>query len=148
MTHAYEHETATRDRHSLMGLVKDLRDETTLLFRQEGLLLRREMQEKFDHVKRNGIAIVSGAVMVGLGLVFLLLAASNGLTAAYVEAGMDPDVAVWMGPLTVGLLMTIGGAALAWWAIKRLETEKVTPQKTIESLEETGQWAKHRVANI
>jgi hypothetical protein len=148
MTTLEQDRSTSRERHSLVDLVRELRDETTLLLRQEGLLLRREMQEKLDHVKRSGIAVVSGAVMAGLGLVFLLLAASNGLGAAYVEAGMDPDVAVWLAPLTVGLIVGLGGAGLAWGALKKLEQEKVTPEKTIESLEETGQWAKQRVAHL
>jgi hypothetical protein len=134
--------------HSLVELVKELRDETLLLFRQEVLLARREVQEKFAHVRRNTIAMIVGATLAGLGVVFLLLAASFGLTEALIEMGVANDVAVWLGPLIVGLIMSLGGGTLAWLALQKLRETSVTPEKTIASLEESGRWAKEKVKEL
>lgn len=150
MTDTLERERTAygRDPQSLIDLVKELRDETALLLRQEVLLARREVQEKLEHVKRNTAAIAVGGTLAMLGLAFLLLAASNGLTEALIEMGTANDVAVWLGPLIVGLIMSLGGGLLAWAALRKLRETHVAPEKTIESLEENRRWAKEKVRTL
>lgn len=151
MTDTLERERTTFERgesQSLIDLVKELRDETILLLRQEVLLARREVQEKLTHLRRNTIAVLVGATLAGLGLIFLLLAASNGITQALIEMGVANDVAIWLGPLIVGLIMSLGGGILAWAALRNLRETPVTPEKTIESLEENGRWAKEKVRTL
>lgn len=147
----HKHETPTRtpratdNNHPLVDLVKELRDETALLVRQEVLLARREIQEKINHVKRSMIAMVAGALTAAAGAWFILLAASNGLAAAFVEAGMAAEIAVWLAPLCVGLVVAIGGLLSLWGGQKSLKSESMKPRKTIQSLEETKEWAREKV---
>lgn len=149
MTRIADHNHVTHtpsERHSLVGLVKDLRDEVTLLLRQEVELAKREMQEKIDEAKRNTIAMAVGALLALAGGLLVLLAASNGLTAAFVEMGMDGTIAVWLAPLILGIAVAIAGYLMIRTGRERLESQTIKPEKTLDSLEETGRWAKERVS--
>lgn len=134
-------------RFSLVGLVKEFRDETTLLFRQEVELARREMQEKIDEAKRNFAAIAAGAMLMLAGGLFVLYAASAGLFAALVAWGADPAVAVWLAPLIVGIIVLVGGWLTLRAGRERLSEQNIKPEKTLKSLRDTGRWAKERATS-
>ncbi len=151
MTDTLERERTGRhggEPHSLIELIKELRDETMLLLRQEVLLARREVEEKVAHVKRTTITMAAGAVMALAGVLFLLLAASNGLGEALVEADVAAGVAVWLAPLIVGLIVCIGGAIMAWAARRSLQETTIAPERTLRSLEENRRWAKQKVNEL
>jgi hypothetical protein len=82
------------------------------------------------------------------GLIVLLLAASNGLGEALVEAGLAADIAVWLAPLTIGVIVFIGGFLMTWGAVRALKETKIAPEKTLESLDDNRRWVKEKVREL
>lgn len=127
-------------------LVKELRDETAVLIQQELALARTETGEKVAKMARNAAFVAAGALIAYAGFIFLLLACSDGLVAAFTEWGMDPEIAIWVAPLVIGAIVLIAGYAFLQKGISTLRSESVVPEKTVASLKEDKEWVKHRLA--
>lgn len=127
------------DPRSLSDLVKELRDESVDLVREEVALAKTEMSEKASLVGRNSGMLIAGGAIAHLGLIFCLLAASYGLYVAIGLAGL-PLHALWIAPLIVGL--TVGGIGMAMFskAKNALANVSPVPQRTKQSLKEDKQW--------
>lgn len=139
------HASGTRDDRGIADLLKDLRDETTTLLRQEVALAKTELTEKGSRVGRNVASLAAGGAVAFAGLIFLLTAASNGLSVVLNRAaGLDPDVTVWLGPLVVGLVVTIIGYVLVQKGVSTLKHESIVPEQTVASIQENTQWVKQR----
>lgn len=129
---------------SLADLIRDLRDESTALLRQEVALAKTEMTEKASKVGRNvGYLSVGGAIAF-LGAIFLLLAISEGLRLAINDTDWAPH-GDWVAPLLVGLTVAVIGAMLIGKAKHALQETSLVPDKTIETLKEDKQWAQAKV---
>lgn len=144
----YTNSTATngvnRDR-SIGDLIKELRDETTTLLRQEVALAKTEMTEKATKVGRNLAYLAVGGAVAYLGLLFLLWAVTSGIMLALDAAGLD-EHAAWVAPLITGVVVAAIGYALIQKAISTLKNkDEIVPQKTVESVQENAQWARQKV---
>lgn len=134
--------TSGNDR-SIGDLIKELRDETTTLVRQEFALARTEMSEKASKVGRNAAYTGIGALMLYLGLFFGLVALSVGLALLLRDvAGVH---AWWLGPLIVGAVVGIAGAVMTSKGVATLKQQSLTPDKTVQSLKEDKQWLQDKV---
>lgn len=131
---------------TLSDLVKELRDETTILIQQELALAKTETSEKVSKVARNAAYIATGALIAYAGFIFLLLACSEGLVAAFAEWGMDPQIAIWLAPLLIGAIVCIAGYVFLQKGISTLRNESVVPEKTVASLKEDKEWVRHKLA--
>ncbi|EMI17494.1 membrane protein containing DUF1469 [Rhodopirellula maiorica SM1] len=127
------------DTRSLSDLIKELRDESVALVREEVALAKTEMGEKVNKVGRNSAVLIAGAAVAHLGLIFVLLSASAGLERFYDSLGMwfHGD---WIAPLVVGLIVGIIGTVMLLKAKKTLSETTAVPERTIESLKEDKQW--------
>ncbi|MDV6030402.1 MAG: phage holin family protein [Phycisphaera sp. RhM] len=127
------------DPRSLSDLIKELRDESVALVREEVALAKTEMSEKASVVGRNSALLIVGGAVAHLGLIFLLLAVSYGLYVAIGLAGL-PIHALWIAPLIVGLV--VGGIGLAMFAKAKqtLANFSPVPERTKQSLKEDKQW--------
>ena len=138
---------AVRSEQSLANLVRDLRDETTTLIRQEVALAKAEMTEKASRLSRNAAYIGAGAALAFAALLLLLFTIRELLLVGFVSAGMSPGLAMW---LSFSIVVVIAGA-VAWILIakgkKALAEEGVVPRKTIESLREDQYWLKDKLAH-
>lgn len=137
--------TSTTEDRSFADLIRNLRDETTTLLRQEVALAKTEMSEKVTTVSRNLVFAVIGGAIAHLALIFLLLAASGGI-----EFGIDQTEAAphrhWIAPLVVGLVVGAIGAFLLLKAKSALASMSIAPERTIESIKEDKQWIQNKVA--
>ena len=115
-------------------LLKDLRDESTTLFREELTLAKKEMAEKLSQTTRNVTYLATGAFIAFLGLVLLLFAASSAVAELFLDRGMEAGTAAALGFLIVGLIVAIIGAILVIKALKTLKSQSFVPERTIESL--------------
>lgn len=131
------------DEPSVTELIKQLRDESTALFKQEVNLAKTEMSEKMSRLMRNLAYLLAGALVVFLGLIFLLRAISEGISLGLVVAGFE-DMAPWMGPLIVGVIVSVIGFVLIQKAKSTLQDESLVPEKTVDSLKEDKQWLKQK----
>ena len=138
------HTTGTRDERGLADLLKDLRDETTTLLRQEVALAKTEISEKGSRVGRNVASLAVGGLVAYAGLMFILLAASYGIDSALRAAGLDADITRWLGPLAVGVVVAIIGYTMVQKAISTLKRESIVPEQTVASVKENTQWVKQR----
>lgn len=127
------------DSRSLSDLVKELRDESVALVREEVALAKTEMSEKVSLVGRSTGMLIAGGAIAHLGLIFCLLAASYGLYITIGLAGL-PIHALWIAPLIVGLV--VGGIGLVMFssAKKALANFSPMPKRTKQSLKEDKQW--------
>lgn len=153
----FEDETDTGDRekndvppptpNTIVGLLRELRDEMQTLLHQELDLLKAEMSEKVGRAQSHLNCIIAGSILLGIAAVFALWTLNFALTALYVEVGVSLDVAVWLSPLTLSVLTSIIG----WIVLKKgrsgLSEMSATPRKTIKSLREDGRWTKEKISN-
>lgn len=135
---------AAGDDRSLTDLLKELRDETTTLVRQELALAKTEMKEKASEAGRHAMSIGVGAVLAYLGLLFVLLGASVGLAILLVWTGMEVH-GWWLGPLIVGVVVGVIGAIMTRSGISAMKKQSLTPERTVQSLQEDKQWLQEKV---
>jgi uncharacterized membrane protein (DUF485 family) len=135
-----------RGERSVTELIRELRDESTLLLKQEMALARSEMSEKFSKFSRNAVYLAVGGMIAYAGLIFLLL-----MLTALMFTGLTPNVmtagtALWIAPGIVGLVIGVVGYALIQKAISTFSRESFTPEKTIRSLTEDKQWTQEKLS--
>ena len=134
-----------RDDRSIGDLIKELRDETTSLMRQELALAKTEMSEKAAKAGRNAAFATAGAVMIYLGALFGLLAASVGLALLLGALGLEWH-AWWLAPLIVGVVVGLVGCAVTAKGVRTLKRQSLVPEKTVQSLQEDKQWLQEKVS--
>ena len=129
---------------SIAGLLKDLRDESVTLMRQELALARTEISEKASKAARNTAYTGVGAVLLYLGVFFVLAALAVGLALLLNGTDLDPH-GWWLGPLIVGAIVGGIGAVLTSKGIKTLKEQSLVPEKTVQTLREDKQWLQEKV---
>lgn len=128
-----------RDDRSLGQILRDLRDETSTLLRQEVDLAKTEMSEKAATVGSNLGSVAVGGAVAFAGALTLLAALTLGLISLMSEF-MSRDVAMWLAPLLVGLVLAIVGYSLIKKALEALKQEGLAPKRTTQSLKENKEW--------
>jgi uncharacterized membrane protein YqjE len=116
-------------------LLKELANETTTLVRQELDLAKAEMREKAGKASPGfgmwGAAGVTGLLALGSLTAFLILA-------------LDGAMPNWLAALIVGLVWAAIAGVLYVRGKQRVEEAgSPVPEKTIETVKEDVQWAKH-----
>ncbi|PDP85444.1 hypothetical protein CQJ94_21970 [Glycomyces fuscus] len=119
---------------SLSELLGAVTGDLQTLFRQELALAKAELRE--EAVKTGKAAgLLSGAAVAGyLALLLLSLAAVFGLAEL---------IGLGWAALVVAVVWAIVGAVLAVVGRNRMREVSPKPERTIESLKEDAQWAKH-----
>lgn len=125
-------------------LLKELRDETTLLVRQEVALARTEMNERLSKLGRNAAYLAGGTQIAFAGLLFVLLAITAGLYAAFAAAEMAFH-GMWAAPLVVGCVVSLIGLVLVLKGKNALQSTSPLPERTIETMKENKEWIREKV---
>ena len=112
--------SARADR-SITELIKELRDETIELVREEVALAKTEVSENVNRVARNSVYLGVGALIAFAGLIILLFAASAGAYVGLIAAGVENVTAGWLAPLIVGGIVLLIGYAFVQKAISTLK---------------------------
>lgn len=131
---------------NLVDLLKQLRDDTTTLVREEVALAKTEISEKASTFSRNAAFLAAGALIGLIALLLILLALSSLLSQLFLSMGLSEGTAGFLGLLIVGLIVGGISAALIAKGIKTLKGEKLAPERTIETLREDKAWAQRRFA--
>jgi hypothetical protein len=124
----------------LVDLLRELRDESTTLVRQELALFKAEMSEKAAHAGRHGALLGIGGAALLLGAACLLAAVAWGLSAAFIAAGMSPHHAAWLGWLIVGVIVCGAGGVVFYRGLAAIKAISPLPEQTLASLKESKQW--------
>ena len=135
---------AVQEDRSIGQLLKELRDETTTLLRQEVDLAKTEMGEKASRVGSNLGSLALGGGVAFLGALALLAAVVYGLTSL-LDQFMSVGVAIWLAPLIVGLVLAAVGYSLLNKALATLRQESLTPRRTTQTLQENKEWLKSKI---
>lgn len=114
---------------SLGALFSDLTRDVVDLVRQEIELARVEMSDKLADAQKALVAVAIGGAVALAGALVLLLAVVKG-----VEALLPPEVAPWLAPLIVGLVVLAIGYVLLKGGTQKLNADTLMPRRTMESL--------------
>jgi hypothetical protein len=128
------------DPRGLGDLIRELKDEATLLFKQEVTLAKTEAAEKANAIGKDVAGIVVGGLVFYMGTLVLIAALTFGLFALMTVLGLNPLVGMWLAPLIVGGLLAIVGGTLLKSALDKLKHRDTTPDQTIQSMKENQQW--------
>jgi hypothetical protein len=131
--------------NSIPTLLRELRDETTTLLRQEVALAKSEMKENVSRVGGHATQIAIGGFVAYAGIIVLLIGIGHLLGALLVRAGLDPQVAEWLAPSIVGLVVALIGWMMLSRAKHALAHDDLAPKQTIESLRENKEWAQNKL---
>lgn len=129
---------------SIPGLIRDIRDQLTLLLRQEVALAKAELTEKASRMVRDGAYLLSGSLAAFAGLIFILHSVTALVNKGLSQAGMEQQ-APWLAPLLVGLVVIFGSAFCIRKGISTMKTESLVPEKTLGSLKEDKEWMQSKV---
>lgn len=135
----------THPESSLLSIVKDLRDDTATLFRQEVALAKREVAVKFASFGRNSVLLGAG-IFIGLYAVFFFFFSMNNLLEMGIRAaGFSPGNAAWFAPLLLFMILGICALIPVRKGIKAMGREGAAPRKTMDSIREDKDWIKSKV---
>jgi len=130
----------------IASLLKELRDETTTLLRQEVLLAKTEMSDKAAKAGRNVSYIAAGGVVLLAALLCFLAAAAHGLAVLFVRGGLEPENAIWLSWLIVGGAVAVVGGVLLSKGISALSNMTPVPHESMQSLKEDKQWLTNKIS--
>ena len=124
---------------SLFGLVRELRDETKTLIKQQIQLAKTEMSEKLSCFGKNAAFLGVGGFIAYAGLIVLLAGLASLLAYAFANAGLQPFMANFLGLAIVGFVVALAGAAFIMKALNAFKGASLAPEKTLHSLQGTGE---------
>jgi hypothetical protein len=138
-------ETKEQDHRTIGVLLRELLQEARDLFKQEVALAKTETSQKVSVFGRNVGYLAAGGAVALAGALILLAGLSVLLSWIYARAGVSEGVAAWLGPMTVGVIVTVVGSILVSKALKTLKDGSLKPEETIRTLKEDKQWAEHQL---
>jgi pheromone shutdown protein TraB len=138
-----EHFTTATD-ESVADLLKDLREESLNLVRQQVELAKQETVEKVSTLGRNSIYMIAGGLVAYTGAIFLLLGLTFLGSWALIQAGISQTASICIISLIVGAIVAGVGYFLIQKAISTFKHTSVVPEKTVNSLKEDRTWLTHK----
>jgi xanthine/uracil permease len=118
-----------KNEKSLPSLFSDLTRETVDLVRKEIALGRAEISQKISSAQTGVTTVAIGAAILLAGLYILLQAVVNGVAML-----LPPDLAPWLAPLIVGLVIALIGYGMIKGGSAKLKPENLMPHQTMDSL--------------
>ena len=125
---------------SLGTLFSDLTRETVDLVRQEIALGRAEISQKISTAQTALTSVAIGAAIVLAGLFIILQAVVNGVAMV-----LPPEMAPWLAPLIVGLVVAIIGYLMLKAGSAKLKPDNLMPHRTMDSLVRDKNVAKEKM---
>ena len=131
---------------SIADLLKNLRDDTSNLVRDEISLAKTEITEKISSASRNIGYLVAGGLVAYAGLLVLLQGVGFLIGRLLIAAGMDEASATVLGFLIAGAVVAGIGIAVVVKALETLKKESLTPTKTAETLKQDKEWVQNKIS--
>jgi hypothetical protein len=127
------------EKESWKGLAQKFYSDMNYLVQKEGLLIRTEMSEKIGQVKAASVSLVSGGVVLFVGL---LCVAATAIIA------LDLVMELWLASVVVTAIFLIAGGIMLGAAKKKLDANKLKPYRSIQAVEEFSHTLKEKVHEI
>lgn len=128
------HSARPGEEESISELLSAVTSDLQKLFRQEVALAKAEISEEASKAGK-AAGLLSGAALAGYMTVVLL-----SLAAVF---GLAELIGLGWAALIVAALWAIAGAVLFVVGRNRMREVSPKPERTIETLKEDAQWAKH-----
>jgi hypothetical protein len=125
---------------SVSGLFSELWRHSTTLVQEEVELAKTEVAEKATHAAVSAGAIAIGGAVLIAGFIVLLQAAVNALAPL-----LPPDIAAWLAPAIVGLVVIVIGFIMVSGGVKALDMKHLAPRRTMDSLRRDTDMVKEHV---
>jgi len=119
---------------SVPAVLHDIVDNLQDIIRSEFCLAKTELKEQAAAATRPVATLGAGIFAAIYGAGFLLLAAVYGLSRVMAD---------WQAALLVGAACAVFGMILVSASKSKLKRLSLKPERTMHSLEENVQWAKH-----
>lgn len=129
---------------SVVTILRELTTESRDLMQLELELAKTEMREKLGVYERNMGAIAVGGALLLATLLMLVIALNRGLTAL-LEGWMSLEVAVWLAPLILAVVLGGIGWSMIQKGLAAIRGAGVTPHRTMETLKDDKRWAERKV---
>ena len=127
---------AVQTERSFAELLQDIAANVQEIIRSEFRLAKTEVREEVAKA-RTSVSMLGAGVFIGLyALGFLLLTAVYALQLA---------LPAWLAALIVGTTVAVIAAALIAVGRRKLKQVHPLPDKTISTVKENVQWARHQV---
>ncbi|MDB6135187.1 MAG: hypothetical protein JWM59_3430 [Verrucomicrobiales bacterium] len=134
------------DENSVAGLLKQLRDDTTALVREEIALAKTEVAEKVSKFSRNAVLLAVGALLGYTALIPLLMGLGFALGSLFDSWGMSTGTAAFLGFLVVALITGGISVAIILSALNSFKKDNLTPDRTIGTLKDDKQWIQNKIS--
>ncbi len=131
-------ETSRQSGYGLMDLVGGILDDARVLMRQEAQLFKDEVKLELSKAGRAASGFGVGAVLGGVGALFLLLMLVHGLNEWF-------EWPLWVCYGLVGAAVTGSGIALIVRARSLADSVHTTPLRSLHTMKENVQWIKERM---
>ncbi len=138
------HDSSTSP-NSVPALLRDLRDETTTLLRQEVELAKTELKENVSKMTGHVIQVAVGGFVAYAGIIVLLIGIGHLLGALFERLGMSEGLAQWLAPSAVGLVVALIGWGMLAKAKHAMAHDGLAPRRTVESLRTSKEWARSKI---
>lgn len=129
----------------IVGLLRELRAETSTLLQQEVELVKVEMTEKITELASNAVQVGIGAFVAYAGAIVLILGLADLVGTILIRSGVDSDMATWLSRALVGIVVALIGWVLVMKAKKAIAAQSITPEKTIQTLQANKEWAEEKI---
>lgn len=131
---------------SLGELIKQLRDDTTILVKDEIALAKTEISENAKKTGRNIGFLAGGGLVAFVALIMLLMGLARAVAALFISMDLSPTISELLGYLIIAAIVGIVAAVLISKALQVLKNDPFTPEKTIETLKDDKKWAKKKIS--
>lgn len=118
-------------------IIEDMLSHLAEIVRSELRLVQMEIRQDLRKAGNAGVYLAIAGVSGLFGLGFLLLGAVYGLAMV---------MPVWLAAVSVGLAVSIIGLAMLGVGLHRMKTINLTPERTIQTLEDNFAWIKKRAS--
>lgn len=130
---------------SIKSLVQELRAESATLLQKEAELARTEVSEKISALGTHVTRISIGGAIAYAGLIVALFGLGDLASSLLVNGGVDPTMALWIGRLSVGVLVALIGWIMFAQARKAVKSDTLVPEQTLRTLRENKQWVQNKL---
>ena len=127
---------ATSNGRTMTEVLQDIVANIQEIVRSEFRLAKVEIHEETTKAVRSSIPLVIGVLLSLYALGFILLAVVHALSMV---------VDAWLATLIVGAGVLVISMILVSVGRKRFKQVKVVPEKTVVTVKENVQWAKHQI---
>lgn len=127
------------ERESWKEMTQKFYTDVVHLFEKEGELIRSEMSEKVSEVKTASVSLITGGVVAFVGL---LCVAATAIIA------LDIVTELWLASTIVTVVFLAIGGILLMSAKKKLESDRLKPNKSIAAFGEIRHTLKEKVNEI